>query len=96
MLQANKISKIDFLCWTHMHEDHSLGIDKLLCDYIDIGKTRIVLPDYIEEEDKYKNRKFDKDAINLCCDKISEYTTNYNRCKFKPDIDLTKYQPSYQ
>lgn len=30
LLKKENIEKIDFLCWTHPHDDHSLGIDKLL------------------------------------------------------------------
>lgn len=43
ILEKFKIKELDFLCWTHPDEDHSLGIDKIFEQYIS-KNTRIVIP----------------------------------------------------
>lgn len=49
LLKKENIEKIDFLCWTHPHDDHSLGIDKLLDLYCD-SNTKIWISDIYPED----------------------------------------------
>ena len=49
ILNNEHIDKIDFLCWTHPHDDHSKGIDAILDHYCD-SNTKIWLTDLYPEE----------------------------------------------
>ncbi|WP_017416628.1 hypothetical protein [Clostridium tunisiense] len=48
LLNSFNIDKINFLCWTHPDEDHSIGIDKILDNYTD-ENTRIIIPQALVE-----------------------------------------------
>ena len=39
LLKKLEIKKLNLLCWTHPDEDHSLGIDELLQNYVDENTT---------------------------------------------------------
>ena len=41
------ITRVDMICWTHPHLDHSKGIMKLLKDYSD-KKTKVIFPSELE------------------------------------------------
>lgn len=46
ILKQNKVERLDILCWTHPHRDHSRGISKLICDYCD-SETLFVYPPFV-------------------------------------------------
>ncbi|ACA54577.1 hypothetical protein FDC45_15670 [Clostridium botulinum] len=48
LIDELNIDKLNFLCWTHPDEDHSLGIDKIFEKYTD-RHTRIVIPQSLLE-----------------------------------------------
>lgn len=43
ILDEAKVGKLDILCWTHPHADHSLGMDSIIERYCD-ERTQFVLP----------------------------------------------------
>lgn len=43
ILNNLKIEKLDVLCWTHPHEDHTIGMDKLIEQYTS-EKTKLIYP----------------------------------------------------
>jgi len=65
ILKDNNIKKIDFLCWTHPHEDHTLGLDKILKTYVN-KDTVIVLPEllYGSDDDMLDYTAQEKELFN--------------------------------
>ncbi|MGL5751410.1 MAG: hypothetical protein ACRCXT_12830 [Paraclostridium sp.] len=43
MLKELGVDKLDLLCWTHPHDDHSIGMECLLTDWID-SRSTVVYP----------------------------------------------------
>lgn len=66
ILQKNDITRIDFFCWTHPHEDHSKGIKKLV-EYFK-EETIILLPSELTARN-----------INMETKEIYEELTSLNR-----------------
>lgn len=46
LLRQNHVERIDTLCWTHPHRDHSRGMLKLISDYCD-SETLFIFPAYL-------------------------------------------------
>lgn len=49
LLEHKNVNHLDFVCWTHPHEDHTIGMTKILsevCDY----NTCFWLPPYIQTD----------------------------------------------
>lgn len=56
ILNKKNIKKLDFICWTHPDEDHSIGIDTLLNNYAS-ENTSVFIPECINgEEYDYNHR----------------------------------------
>ncbi len=56
ILKRKNIKKLDFICWTHPDEDHSIGIDTLLNNYTS-ENTNVYIPECINgEEYNYNHR----------------------------------------
>lgn len=56
ILERKNIKKLDFICWTHPDEDHSIGIDTLLNNYTS-ENTTVFIPESINgEEYDYNHR----------------------------------------
>lgn len=76
LLNSFNIDKINFLCWTHPDEDHSVGVDKIIDNYTD-KDTRIVIPQsLIELSDKLSN------DTKILCNNIAK------KIKKKKDIEM--------
>lgn len=66
LLDKLRVEKLDFLCWTHPDDDHSIGMDKLFDNYTN-KETRIILPQsLIELKDKLS------DKTSTLCENIGE------------------------
>ncbi|GKX66203.1 hypothetical protein [Inconstantimicrobium mannanitabidum] len=61
LLDKFNIEKIDFLCWTHPDDDHSIGIDKIFDKYSD-KNTRIIIPQSLLE----LSDKLDDKTRSIC------------------------------
>lgn len=51
LLQKEKVEKIDFVCWTHPHDDHTIGLDEIWKEYC-TEETCFCCTDIIIPEDK--------------------------------------------
>lgn len=49
ILAKENIKYLDFVCWTHPHEDHTLGMDKVLDSYCN-EKTLFWMPPFISKD----------------------------------------------
>ncbi|MGL4874535.1 MAG: hypothetical protein ACRC30_07795 [Clostridium sp.] len=112
ILEKNNVKKLDFICWTHPDEDHSIGIDKLLLRFTD-NKTKVIIPENIsgEEyeyneritetfkiiEENLKSRKKDTFTIRSASDnKILEYFTFDRGALGKEEFKIVSIAPNSQ
>lgn len=49
LLEEENVHKFDFVCWTHPHDDHTLGMDKFLEEFCD-EKTLFWMPPFISKD----------------------------------------------
>lgn len=64
LLNELGIKFLDILCWSHPHEDHSFGMEKLLKDHVS-DKTNVIFPDGLNKLDyKYDDSRIEQ-AIEL-------------------------------
>lgn len=49
LLEKEKLTRVDFVCWTHPHEDHTLGMDKVLTQFCD-EETLFWIPPFISDD----------------------------------------------
>lgn len=49
LLENEKITHLDFVCWTHPHDDHTVGMDKIISDFCD-EKTLFWLPPFVSKD----------------------------------------------
>lgn len=47
ILDYYDVERLDVLCWTHPHDDHSKGFPRLISKYCD-GATKVVFPMYLQ------------------------------------------------
>lgn len=47
VLKDYHVERLDVLCWTHPHDDHSKGFPRLICKYCD-GESKVVFPMYLQ------------------------------------------------
>lgn len=59
--------KLDMLVWTHPHDDHTLGIDKIVKDYCN-KNTKIITSNVLNTDDKY----------STICNSIKNQIANLN------------------
>lgn len=72
--------KLDMLIWTHPHDDHSIGIDKLQKEYCN-KNTKIITSQILNTSDSY----------SLSCNKIKNHLAKINyRQKNKWNISQTE------
>ena len=60
ILNAEGVDKINFLCWTHPHDDHTLGLNKILESYCN-DETKI----WITDIDPKSYNKYSQSSSNL-------------------------------
>lgn len=53
LLKKLEIQKLDLLCWTHPDADHSLGIDELICNYVDKGTVVSIPISLLEHKENF-------------------------------------------
>lgn len=77
ILDENKVSKLNILCWTHPDIDHSLGIEELFDKYCDANSV-VLVPTYLNgiDSDPIKYNKDDKQIL----DKMFSINTNRHKC----------------
>jgi hypothetical protein len=63
ILNKKNIKNLDFICWTHPDEDHSIGIDNLVKLYAN-EKTKVFLPGHINGEEYEYNLRI-KNTFNM-------------------------------
>ena len=70
LLRDYHVERLDVLCWTHPHDDHSKGITRLIKKYCDSG-TKVVYPMYLENNkaDIVKYGKTSKQNIDYILEK---------------------------
>ena len=51
MLREYGLERVDVLCWTHPHDDHSKGISRLIKKYCD-SETKILFPMYLQNNER--------------------------------------------
>lgn len=49
ILKQNNVERLDALCWSHPHRDHSRGISKLVTDFCD-SETLFIFPPFVTGE----------------------------------------------
>lgn len=49
LLKENNVKTLDFVCWTHPHDDHSKGMDDIISNYCN-HKTKFYTTDIIPED----------------------------------------------
>ena len=49
LLEKEGVQKIDFVCWTHPHDDHTVGLDEIWSQYC-TEETRFCCTDIIPED----------------------------------------------
>ena len=92
ILQKEGVSRIDFLCWTHPHEDHSLDIDRLLQLYCD-NNTKIWLTDIYPDE--LETCGFSKSSILMYSSikkKIGALNSNIKFAKDNTILDRLRFE----
>ena len=79
ILKEHHVDRIDVLCWTHPHEDHSKGITKLIKKFCD-GDTKVMFPMYLQSNrtDIIKYGATSKINIEYILEKTREYTIRAN------------------
>jgi len=66
LIEDLDIKTLDFVCWTHTDEDHTLGLSDILSNYVDYEKTLFIIPEGFAPKEIFS--KFEK-----------EYTGEYQR-----------------
>lgn len=90
LLKKENLETIDFLCWTHPHDDHSIGIETLLEQYCD-DHTKIWLTDIYP--DKIEECGYSKSSIKMYTNIKSRVRTQKSRIKFaKDDTTLDRFR----
>lgn len=56
ILEENSVDNLDFICWTHPDEDHSLGIDILLQRFAN-SNTKVIIPENISGDEYNYNQR---------------------------------------
>lgn len=51
LLKKENISYVNFICWTHPHDDHSVGLEKILSDYCN-EQTSCWIPPFVSKDIK--------------------------------------------
>ena len=51
LLVTEHVSRLDFVCWTHPHDDHTVGLDKIVNDFCD-EKTLFWMSPFISKDVK--------------------------------------------
>lgn len=49
LLERENITCFDFVCWTHPHDDHTIGLEKILKEYCN-EKTSFWLPPFVSKD----------------------------------------------
>lgn len=79
ILEEYHVERIDLLCWTHPHDDHSKGITTVLKKYCD-EETNVLYPMYMEnnEADIVKLKKVSREAVHkvLADNRAGKYKAN--------------------
>lgn len=70
ILGDNKVNKLNMICWTHPDEDHTLGLDYILNNYVN-ENTIILLPEGMY--DNIKGTKCSKPVCEIIDNYIKEY-----------------------
>ena len=79
ILKEYHVERLDVLCWTHPHEDHSKGIPKLIKQFCD-GDTKVMFPMYLQnnQTDIIKYGTISKLNIDFILEKNRENTIRAN------------------
>jgi beta-lactamase superfamily II metal-dependent hydrolase len=79
ILKEYHVERLDVLCWTHPHEDHSKGIPKLIKQFCD-GDTKVMFPMYLQnnQTDIIKYGTISKHNIDFILEKNRENTIRAN------------------
>lgn len=110
ILKDKNISTLDFICWTHPDEDHSIGIDTLIENFTD-SNTKVFIPEDINGEEynyndrvrsafqyideNLKSRKHDRFKVYSASDnKILEYLTFDRGVKGKEEFKIVSIAPN--
>lgn len=110
ILKENNVEKLDFICWTHPDEDHSLGIDILLKEFTS-ADTKVIIPESISGdeyaynkrisetfsiiEQNLKSKKKDTFAVKSASDnKILEYFTFDRGALGKEEFKILSIAPN--
>lgn len=49
LLKNEKMDSFDFVCWTHPHADHTIGMDRIISEFCD-NKTLFWIPPFISKD----------------------------------------------
>ena len=65
ILMKHHVKRLDLLCWSHPHDDHSKGITTLLRKFCD-EETNVLFPMYISanEADNVRLKHVSKDTVH--------------------------------
>lgn len=93
ILNKNSVDKIDYFCWSHPDEDHSLGIDELFHNYID-EDTLINIPEDVEiNKNKCSERTIEIFNLLIECSKSKKKYKVYTISDFK---DILAYENDFR
>lgn len=75
LLRDYHVGRIDVLCWSHPHDDHSKGIPRLIKKYCD-GDTKVMYPMYLQDNqsDIVKYGTTSKQNIDYILEKNKAHT----------------------
>ena len=74
LLRDNHVERLDVLCWTHPHDDHSKGIPRLIKKYCD-GDTKVMYPMYLQsnQADIVKYGEISKQNIDYIIERNKQH-----------------------
>jgi beta-lactamase superfamily II metal-dependent hydrolase len=88
ILNTEGVEKIDFLCWTHPHDDHTVGLNRILESFCD-DRTKIWITDiYPKSYDNYS-----QESIKLYESIKNRITKRNSNVKIATDNKLYKANP---
>lgn len=89
ILEKNNIEYLNFICWTHPDEDHSLGIDTLLRDFAN-SNTKVIIPENISG-DEYSYNKRIANTFSVIEENLKSRKSNTFIVKSASDNKILEY-----
>jgi beta-lactamase superfamily II metal-dependent hydrolase len=86
ILERNNVNSLDFICWTHPDEDHSIGIDTLIEKYAS-ENTTIYIPECINGSEYSYNERV-KSTFDIIDNTLASRKKNCFKVKSASDYKV--------